>query len=104
MVLRANGCHKIAQQPSDRCLNCDLLTKNRNLNGILQRIKKGVHKNTRLAYHSVEGLIMLVRRKTNKVRALQLRKLNEAHKLAGKAVALDALKQWVMAVGSGKVE
>jgi len=33
-----------------------------------------------------------------------LRKLNNAWKLAGKAVAIDDLKQWVMVVGSGKVE
>lgn len=33
-----------------------------------------------------------------------MRRLNDAQKLAGKAVALDDIKQWVMAVGSGKVE
>jgi len=35
---------------------------------------------------------------------LRLRRLNDAKKLAGKAIALDDMKRWVMAVGSGKVE
>ena len=47
---------------------------------------------------------MLVRRIINEVQALCLRRLNDAQKLAGKAVALDDMKQWVMAIGSGKVE
>ncbi|KAF8218771.1 hypothetical protein L208DRAFT_1347624 [Tricholoma matsutake] len=47
---------------------------------------------------------MIVRRKTGEVHALCLRRLNNAQKLAGKAVALDDFKRWVMAVGSGKVE
>jgi hypothetical protein len=46
----------------------------------------------------------LARRKTGQLRALQLRRLNDVQKLAGKAVALDNMKRWVMAVGSGKVK
>ena len=38
------------------------------------------------------------------MKVLRLRRLNDAKKLAGKAVALDDMKRWVMAVGSGKVE
>jgi hypothetical protein len=104
MVLHAKGCRKIARRASGHCLNCDELTENGNLNGILRRIENGVHENMTLAYHSIRGLVVLIRRKTNEVRGLRLRKLNEAQKLAGKAVALDALKEWVMAVGSRKVE
>ena len=33
-----------------------------------------------------------------------MKRLNDARKLAGKAVALDDMKRWVMAIGSGKVE
>lgn len=44
-----------------------------------------------------------MRRKTGEVKALRLRRLNDMQKLAGKAVALDNMKRWVMAVG-GKVE
>jgi len=86
------------------CKNCEMLTGNSNLQGILQRIEKGVHENTHLAYHSVGGLITLVRRKTGQVKALHLRRLNNAQKLVGKAIALDDMKHWVMGVGSSKVE
>jgi hypothetical protein len=64
----------------------------------------GVHKNNHLAYHSIGGLVTLVRWKHGELKALWLRKLNDARKLAGKVVAMDNLKQWVMAVGSRKVE
>ena len=55
-------------------------------------------------YHSIGGLVAIARTKTREIRALHLRKLNDAQKLTGKAVALDNFKQWVMAVSSGKVE
>jgi hypothetical protein len=55
-------------------------------------------------YHSIGGLVTIVRRKTGEVHVLRLRRLNDAQKLVGKAVALDNFKRWVMAVGSGKVE
>jgi hypothetical protein len=81
-----------------------MLTENGNLQGVLWQIETGVHENACLVYHSVGGLVTLVKRKTGEVRALRLRRLNDAQKLAGKAVALDDMKRWVMAVGSGKVE
>ena len=81
-----------------------MLTENANLQGIIRQIETGVHENTHLVYHSIGGLITLVRRKTGEVKALCLRRLNDARKLAGKAVVLDDMKCWVMAVGSGKVE
>ena len=104
MILRAKGCTIKMHGDAGCCKNCKTLAENSNLQGILQRIGKGVHENTPLAYHSIGGLVTLVRRKTRQVKALRLRKLNDAQKLAGKAVALDDMKRWVMAVGSGKVE
>lgn len=50
------------------------------------------------------GLATIIRREQVEVTALHLQKLNDAWKLAGKAVGIDDLKQWVMAVGSGRVE
>ncbi|KAF8223879.1 hypothetical protein L208DRAFT_1124317, partial [Tricholoma matsutake] len=104
MVLHAKGCTSKAQCTSGCCKHCEALTKNGNLQGILQQIETGVHENTHLMYHIIGGLVMIVRRKTGEVCALCLRRLNDAQKLAGKAVALDNFKRWVMAVGSGKVE
>ncbi len=106
MTLHAKRCSDLPQRlkGSGRCERCEMLTENANLEGIIRRIETGVHENTHLVYHSIGGLITLVRRKTGEVKALRLRRLNDAKKLAGKAVALDDMKRWVMAVGSGKVE
>ena len=104
MTLRAKGCTLNDQHMHGRCKACDRLTGNGKLQGVLRRIKTGVHENTCLTYHSVGGLVTIVRRKIREVRTLRLRRLNDAQKLAGKAVALDDIKQWVMAIGSGKVE
>ena len=106
MVLCAKGCTSKAQctSASRCCKNCKALTENGKLQGVLRQIKTGVHENTHLMYYSVGGLITILRRKTGEVCALRLRRFNDAQKLAGKAVALDNFKRWVMTVGSGKVE
>ena len=105
MVLRGKGCVANTANPdSSLCNSCELLNKNGNLQGVLQRIKTGIHENTHLTYHSIGGLVTLARRKTGEIKALRLKRLNDARKLAGKAVALDDMKRWVMAIGSGKVE
>ena len=104
LVLRSKACVTNLQLNPEHCWNCKMLTKNENLQGVLQQMETGVHENTHLAYHSVGGLVTLVRRKQSEVKALHLRKLNDARKLAGKAIVIDNLKQWVMAVGSGRVE
>jgi hypothetical protein len=104
MILRAKGCASKAQHMHRRCKACERLTENGNLQGVLRRIKTGVHENTHLTYHSIGGLVTIVQRKIGEVCTLCLRRLNDAQKLAGKAIALDDFKQWVMAIGSGKVE
>jgi hypothetical protein len=104
LVLRSKLCTPNSPPGRERCRNCTMLAKNPHLEGILRRMEMGVHENTPLVYHSVGSLVSLLRRKQGEIKALRLRKLNDAHKLAGKAVAIDNLKQWVMAVGSGKVE
>ena len=105
MVLRGKGCTmNSADGDSSPCSNCKLLTANGNLQGVLQRINNGVHENTHLKYHSVGGLVTLVRRKTGEIKVLRLKRLNDARKLTGKAPAIDDMKRWVMAIGSGKVE
>ncbi|KDR65073.1 hypothetical protein GALMADRAFT_162490 [Galerina marginata CBS 339.88] len=67
-------------------------------------MKMGIHENTNLKYYGLGKLMNLVRRKSEEIKTLKLRRLNDAEKLAGKSAVIDQLKQWVMAVGSGKVE
>lgn len=104
LVLRSQRYVFNALPGSKCCQNCTTLMKNPQLEGILQHIEMGVHENTPFLYHSIGGLVMLLQRKQGEIKALRLQKLNDTHKVAGKAVAIDDLKRWVMAVGSGKVE
>ncbi len=106
MVLRAKRCSDTSRRlhTSGRCERCEMLSENANLQGVIRRLETGVHENTNLMYHSIGGLVTLVRRKAVQVKALRFQRLNDVKKLAGKAVALDDMKRWVMAVGSGKVE
>ncbi|EDQ99375.1 uncharacterized protein LACBIDRAFT_316580 [Laccaria bicolor S238N-H82] len=103
LTLHARSCENLSTHQK-QCDGCYQLASDSRLQGILDRMNKGVHENAHLVYHSIGSLVSIVRRKTEEIRTLKLRRLNDAEKLAGKTVAIDELKQWVMAVGSGKVE
>ncbi|EDR03397.1 uncharacterized protein LACBIDRAFT_307198 [Laccaria bicolor S238N-H82] len=103
LTLHARSCKNLLTHQK-QCNGCYLLSSDSRLQGILDRMNKGVHENAHLVYHSVGGLVSIVRRKAEEIKTLKLCRLNDAEKLAGRAVAIDELKQWVMAVGSRKVE
>ncbi|KAJ8468990.1 hypothetical protein ONZ45_g17046 [Pleurotus djamor] len=87
-----------------QCRSCAALKDNRVLGGIIERMKEGVHENTRLAYFGAGDLMRLVRKRGEQVERLRLQGLNGAHQLVRKAATLDLQKGLIMAVGSGKVE
>ena len=103
LVLWAKHCITNPPPGCEHCRNCTVLATSSNLQGILQQMERGVHENTPLVYYSVRSLVILLR-KQGEIKVLQLRKLNDAQKLAGKAVAINNFKSWVMAVGSRRVE
>lgn len=74
------------------------------LKGILDRISDGVNENSPFHFHGSGGMIEIMRRKTGQVRALKLNCLGDVRKLVRKANAIDLYKEWVMAIGSGKVK
>ena len=104
LILRARNCQLVARNGDERCEGCNTLTKHTALQGVLDRMESGVHENSRLVYHGVGGLVKIVRQRTHQVETLRLRKLNDARKLISKAAALEDHKEWMMAIGSGKVE
>lgn len=67
-------------------------------------IHDGVHTSTPFHYHGVGGLIIGLHEKARNVQALCLRWLNDAKKLVVKVCALDIHKQFIMTIGSTKVE
>lgn len=109
-VLHSRGCNlrldDIHSQPrqTNQCPPCSALSENANVIGIIDRIQDGVHISAPFHYHGVGGLITVLREKAGNVRALRLRGLNNAKKLVVKVRALDMHKQFIMAIGSTKVE
>ena len=105
LVLRAQRClQRLPRTDKNPCSNCEVLEDNPNLQGVLDRIEEGIHENSRLVYNDVGGLIENIRRKNWQIKVLQREKFNDAWKLVSQVTALDNNKEWIMAIGSGKVE
>jgi len=88
---------------NERCTRCDDLGNNEYLHKIVTRVAKGVHENSALVYHGIGGLIDIVRRKTQTIDELRLRRLNELRKLVGKEGAIDMHKQMLLAISSQRI-
>jgi hypothetical protein len=86
------------------CQECRALTSTPLYAGIMDHIQNGMHESTPLVYHGVGGLIEVARQKSERVRQVQLTKLNTSRKLLRKATTLDSHKQWVMAIASRQVD
>ncbi len=80
------------------------LSENTALLGILDCLQDGVKPHCPFYCHGVGGTVQILRDKTSQVRALRLNRLGEARKLLRKATTVSSYKEWVMAVGSGRVE
>lgn len=104
MILFATACTGHLPKGLTSCQACKNLSKNKSLEGILTRIKDGVHENANFQYHGFGGLIELLRRKNVRIEAHRLRGLNQATKLLGTAAALSDYKRFMTAIASGKVE
>jgi len=110
-VLRSRACRPFRldsisyrRGQTNQCQSCSTLSENPNVIGIVDRIHDGVHSSAPFYYHGVGGLITVLREKAGNIRALRLRRLNDAKKLVVKVRALDMHKQFIMAIGSTKVE
>lgn len=88
----------------DVCESCKALENDKRLQGILKRATDGIHENTPLAFHSLGSLQTINRQKQATIRGLRLGRLNDARKLVRKEGALQLQKQFMMAIGSRKVE
>ena len=54
----------------EACRPCQQIRKHERFKGIQDRLKKGIHLNTPLAFQPIGGLVTLVQRKTEEVREL----------------------------------
>ncbi|KAJ8517282.1 hypothetical protein ONZ45_g5524 [Pleurotus djamor] len=103
LVLYGVKCTGVVQRDKP-CKSCKALEESSLLAGIVDRMKEGVHANSRLAYHGIGDLMEIARARSIQNERLRLEGLNNAQRLVRKATVLDLHKSLVMAVGSGKVE
>ncbi|KAJ7246639.1 hypothetical protein C8J57DRAFT_1081377 [Mycena rebaudengoi] len=101
--LRATFCSKHDPPGSNRCQPCDNLRSDTTLDGIRNRIINGVNENSPLFWFPIGGLITRVRRKNDQIQALRLAKHTDTRMIASQSATIDCHKEFVMAVGSGKV-
>ncbi|KAJ7851948.1 hypothetical protein B0H14DRAFT_2284862, partial [Mycena olivaceomarginata] len=98
LFLRANTCIKRLCGEEEECKSCAALFSNPNLQGILDRIVHGVHKNSRLAFHPIANLMEMYRRRTEQVREKNLLKLNDTRTIMRKMTTIDNQKELTMAI------
>jgi len=85
------------------CHECEGLLTNNVVEGIRNRIERGVHENSPLAYQSIAGLIELVQRKNEQLQILRLTKHTISQRLATHVKTIDEYKKFVMVLGEGKM-
>ncbi|KAG6863972.1 hypothetical protein C0991_001477 [Blastosporella zonata] len=80
MILHARACEKSspAVEDSKPCHSCNVLKGNMIIHGILERMKTGVHRNARCAYHGFSSYSELLDAKNVQIDYLRLRGLNQA--------------------------
>ena len=90
----------------ESCQRCKDVLTNSILEGILDRIKDGVHENCTLAYQPIGGLIELVRKKNTMLDSMRFMKLTASRKLVTRARTIDDYKKFVLALSEpdGKVK
>ncbi|KAJ6483510.1 hypothetical protein C8R47DRAFT_1132450 [Mycena vitilis] len=101
--VRSTACSKVVPSDVLNCQKCRALKSNDLLRNVLDRIKYGVNENTPLFFYGIGGLVTKLRRKNDQIQVLRLTNYNDTQRLSTQSSALDRHKQFVMAVGSGKV-
>ncbi|KAJ7607077.1 hypothetical protein DFH06DRAFT_1347580 [Mycena polygramma] len=101
--VRSTACSKIVPSDLLNCQKCRALKSNDLLRNVLDRIKYGVNENTPLFFYGIGGLVTRLRRKNDQIQVLRLTNYNDTQRLSAQSSALDRHKQFVMAVGSGKI-
>jgi len=102
LTLYSHKCQ--GDSTANSCRECEKLLTNGVVEGIMDRIRGGVHENSPLAYQPIAGLIDIICRKNEQLQVLRSTKLAISRLLAGHAQTLDDYKKFVMALGEGKTQ
>ena len=104
MVLVSKSCQEWATNAYGSCVECKALESHPILEGIRHRIKEGVKSHTPYHYHSHASLASLARQSMKALDVMHVWHLTLNRKLANKLQVLDKHQQFLLAIGSGKVE
>jgi len=104
LTLFAQTCSGWSEENRKSCRPCQLLAKNRSLEGILTRMAEGTHINLPYAYHGFQSLQGVLQQKNQALEFYRFRGLNQARKLLGKEAALSEQKRLLMAIASEEVQ
>ncbi|KAH9032123.1 hypothetical protein EDB85DRAFT_1890789 [Lactarius pseudohatsudake] len=96
-------CVGVQETSSDSCRACSQLLTHRIIEGILSRIKNGIHENTTYAYQPIGGLIEVLRKKCASLDGMHFKKLSTSRTLATRAQTVGQYEQLVMAMSKGSV-
>ncbi|KAH9034598.1 hypothetical protein EDB85DRAFT_1863906 [Lactarius pseudohatsudake] len=96
-------CVGVQETSSDSCRACSQLLTHRIIEGILARIKNGIHENTTYAYQPIGGLIEVLQKKCALLDGMHFKQLSTSQTLATRARTVGQYEQLVMAMSEGSV-
>jgi hypothetical protein len=103
MSIQSTHCMGVQETLSDPCQACSQLLTHRIVEGIMDRIKTGIHKNTTFAYQPIAGLIEILQKKCTMLDGLRFKQLSTSRTLATWARTMGQYEQLVMAMSEGNV-
>jgi hypothetical protein len=103
LYLQSTECQR-SISAQETCLACGQLCTHNVLEGILDRIRIGIHENTPHNYQPIAGLREIIRRKVERMDLMRVDKMNTARKLGVRLGALGDQKRLIMAVAYGGVQ
>ena len=103
LSIQSIHCTGVQETSSDSCDACSQLLTHRIVEGILHRIKNGIHANTNFAYQPIASLIEILRKKCVLLNGLRFKQLSTSRTLATRAQTLGRYEQFVMVMSEGNV-
>ena len=103
LSIQSIHCTGVRETLSDSCEACSQLLTHRIIEGILYRLKNGIHANTNFVYQPIAGLIEILRKKCAMLDGLRFKQLSTSRTLATRARTLGRYEQFVMAMSEGNV-
>ena len=103
MSLQSTKCTGELQGNSELCKECVRLLTHQIIEGILDRIRDGIHANTAYMYQPIGGLIELLRKKNAMIDGMRFKQLSTSRTMATRARTVGQYEQLIMAMSEGSV-